>query len=99
MRFFTFTLLFMQVFHICASNGHGGHIKHSFLCPNGTLFQQQVCTKGKGTFCLEEYGAFLSDDIGAFNYLSGRIMTRDHLPEKIMDHFDKANGFFCQEIY
>jgi hypothetical protein len=30
------------VFHICSSNGHGGHIKHSFLCPNGTLFQQQA---------------------------------------------------------
>jgi hypothetical protein len=54
----------MQVFHICASNGHGGHIKHSFLCPNGTLFQQQVCTMGKGTFCQEEYGAFFSHDIG-----------------------------------
>jgi hypothetical protein len=54
----------MQVFHICASNGHGGHIKHSFLCPNGTLFQQQVRTKGKGAFFDEEYGAFFSHDIG-----------------------------------
>jgi hypothetical protein len=63
MRFFTFNLLLVQVFHICASNGHGGHIKHSFLCPNGTLFQQQVRMKGKGTFCQEEYGAFLSHDI------------------------------------
>jgi hypothetical protein len=74
MRFFTFTLLLMQVFHICASNGHGGHIKHSFLCPNGTLFQQQVrknmaafCHKTLSmhvTICQEEYGAFLSHDIG-----------------------------------
>merc|ERR1712025_1210815 len=34
-----------QVFHICANDGNGGLTKYSFLCPNGTLFQQQyfVC--------------------------------------------------------
>ena len=34
-----------QVFHICGSVGNGGLTKYSFLCPNGTLFQQQyfVC--------------------------------------------------------
>jgi len=34
-----------QAFHICASDGIGGLTKYSFLCPNGTLFQQQyfVC--------------------------------------------------------
>ena len=34
-----------QAFHICADNGQGGLTKYSFLCPNGTLFQQQyfVC--------------------------------------------------------
>ena len=34
-----------QVFHICANDGNGGRTKYSFLCPNGTLFQQQyfVC--------------------------------------------------------
>merc|ERR1712106_1001087 len=34
-----------QAFHICANNGNGGLTKFSFLCPNGTLFQQQyfVC--------------------------------------------------------
>ena len=34
-----------QAFHICASDGNGGLTKYSFLCPNGTLFQQQyfVC--------------------------------------------------------
>ena len=32
-------------FHICASDGTGGLTKYSFLCPNGTLFNQQyfVC--------------------------------------------------------
>ena len=34
-----------QPFHICSSNGNGGFTKFSFLCPNGTLFNQQyfVC--------------------------------------------------------
>jgi len=34
-----------QAFHICANDGNGGLSKFSFLCPNGTLFQQQyfVC--------------------------------------------------------
>ena len=30
-----------QAFHICASDGGSGLTKYSFLCPNGTLFQQQ----------------------------------------------------------
>ena len=30
-----------QVFHICANDGSGGRTKYSFLCPNGTLFNQQ----------------------------------------------------------
>jgi len=30
-----------QAFHICSGNGQGGLTKYSFLCPNGTMFQQQ----------------------------------------------------------
>jgi len=30
-----------QAFHICAGDGTGGLTKYSFLCPNGTLFNQQ----------------------------------------------------------
>jgi hypothetical protein len=29
-----------QAFHICANDGHGGLAKYSFLCPNGTIFNQ-----------------------------------------------------------
>merc|ERR1711990_517263 len=34
-----------QAFHICSDDGNSGLTKFSFLCPNGTLFQQQyfVC--------------------------------------------------------
>jgi hypothetical protein len=30
-----------QQFHICVSDGLSGPLKFSFLCPNGTLFNQQ----------------------------------------------------------
>ena len=30
-----------QAFHICASDGQGSLTKYSFLCPNGTIFNQQ----------------------------------------------------------
>ena len=29
-----------QVFHICTADGKGGLAKYSFLCPNGTIFNQ-----------------------------------------------------------
>merc|ERR1712183_72868 len=31
-----------QAFHICAGDGTGGLTKYSFLCPNGTLFNQEI---------------------------------------------------------
>jgi len=30
-----------QVFHICSADGEGGLAKYSFLCPNGTVFNQE----------------------------------------------------------
>ena len=30
-----------QTFHICANDGVGGLLKYTFLCPNGTIFNQQ----------------------------------------------------------
>jgi len=31
-----------QVFHICVDQGRAGNTKYSFLCPNGTIFNQEV---------------------------------------------------------
>ena len=33
------------MFHICTADGQGGLSKYSFLCPNGTIFNQEffVC--------------------------------------------------------
>ena len=30
-----------QAFHICTSDAEGGLAKYSFLCPNGTIFNQE----------------------------------------------------------
>ena len=42
-----------QSFHICANDGNGGLLKYSFLCPNGTLFNQQyfICDWWFNTDC------------------------------------------------
>ena len=44
-----------QVFHICAANAEGGLAKYSFLCPNGTIFNQEyfICDWGFNVDCSE----------------------------------------------
>jgi hypothetical protein len=57
-----------QAFHICAGDGQGGLTKYSFLCPNGTLFQQQyfVCDWWFNVDCsLAEEFYFLNDENAA----------------------------------
>jgi len=57
-----------QAFHICANDGNGGRTKYSFLCPNGTIFQQQyfVCDWWFNVDCsLAESLYSLNDDIAA----------------------------------
>merc|ERR1711892_1570654 len=44
-----------QAFHICASDGHGSLTKYSFLCPNGTIFNQNyfICDWWFNVDCAE----------------------------------------------
>merc|ERR1719510_292243 len=57
-----------QVFHICGNDGNGGLTKYSFLCPNGTLFNQQyfVCDWWFNVDCslAEEFWS-LNDQVAA----------------------------------
>merc|ERR1711892_1431040 len=57
-----------QAFHICANDGSAGLTKYSFLCPNGSLFQQQyfVCDWWFNVDCstAEEFYS-LNDEIAA----------------------------------
>merc|ERR1712058_106817 len=57
-----------QAFHICASDGNGGLTKYSFLCPNGTLFNQQyfICDWWFNADCsLAEDFYSLNEDVAA----------------------------------
>merc|ERR1712036_17170 len=44
-----------QVFHICTADGAGGLAKYSFLCPNGTIFNQNyfICDWWFNVDCAE----------------------------------------------
>ena len=57
-----------QAFHICAADGTGGLTKYSFLCPNGTIFQQQyfVCDWWFNVDCsLAEDLYYLNEEVAA----------------------------------
>eukprot|EP00091_Calanus_sinicus_P019176 TRINITY_DN469_c0_g1_i2.p1 TRINITY_DN469_c0_g1~~TRINITY_DN469_c0_g1_i2.p1 ORF type:complete len:184 (-),score=61.17 TRINITY_DN469_c0_g1_i2:190-705(-) len=56
-----------QAFHICANDGAGGLITYSVLCPNGTIFNQEVfvcdwwfnfdCSEAEGLYGLNDENA------------------------------------------
>ena len=57
-----------QVFHICTSDGKGGMTEYPFLCPNGTIFNQNyfICDWWFNFDCAEAENLYsLNDDIAA----------------------------------
>merc|ERR1712186_145350 len=57
-----------QAFHICTADGAGGLAKYSFLCPNGTVFNQNylICDWWFNFDCSEAEGLYsLNDEIAA----------------------------------
>ena len=57
-----------QVFHICGNDGNGGLTKYSFLCPNGTIFNQNyfICDWWFNFDCAEAEDLYsINDDIAA----------------------------------
>jgi len=57
-----------QAFHICTADGQGGLAKYSFLCPNGTIFNQNyfICDWWFNFDCAEAENLYsLNDDIAA----------------------------------
>ena len=47
-----------QAFHVCTADGQGGLSKNSFLCPNGTIFNQNyfICDWWFNFDCSEASG-------------------------------------------
>merc|ERR1719412_3415491 len=57
-----------QVFHICTADGAGGLAQYSFLCPNGTVFNQNyfICDWWFNFDCAEAEGLYsLNDELAA----------------------------------
>ena len=64
-----------QSFHICTTDGHSGLTKYSFLCPNGTIFNQNYficdwwfnfdCSSAEGLYKLNEEIAAEREAAGA----------------------------------
>ena len=57
-----------QAFHICTADGQGGLAKYSFLCPNGTILNQNyfICDWWFNFDCSEAEGLYsLNDEIAA----------------------------------
>ena len=57
-----------QAFHICTADGQGGLAKYSFLCPNGTILNQNyfICDWWFNFDCSEAEGLYsLNDAIAA----------------------------------
>ena len=56
-----------QPFHVCSADRDGGLAKNSFLCPNGTLFNQEnfVCEYWFNVDCSQAESFYgLNDNIG-----------------------------------
>merc|ERR1711994_851876 len=53
-----------QVFHICTADGEGGLSKYSFLCPNGTIFNQNyfICDWWFNFDCAEAEALYAKND-------------------------------------
>ena len=53
-----------QVFHICTADGKDGLAKYSFLCPNGTIFNQNyfICDWWFNFDCSEAEGLFSKNE-------------------------------------
>jgi len=63
-----------QVFHICTADGAGGLSQYSFLCPNGTIFNQNyfICDWWFNFDCSEAEGLYsLNDEIAAEREAAG----------------------------
>ena len=79
-----------QVFHICTADGAGGLSKYSFLCPNGTLFNQNYficdwwfnfdCASAEGLYSLNDEIAAERDAAGAASSPQGEYASPDAAP-------------------
>ena len=79
-----------QVFHICTADGAGGLAQYSFLCPNGTVFNQNYficdwwfnfdCAEAEGLYGLNEQVRAEGEAAAAANEPVGSYASPDSAP-------------------
>lgn len=100
-----------QAFHICAPDGSSSLLKYSFLCPNGTLFNQQyfICDWWFNVDCAES--AALAEEknseIAAARDAAAEASASDAVEsyaapaevEEVAAASDVAGGYLAPEEY
>ena len=93
-----------QVFHICGNDGNGGLTKYSFLCPNGTIFQQQYfvcdwwfnvdCSLAEDLYSLnDQYAAEREANSGAGGAFGERINVENEGKDGEVREEGSSRGF------
>merc|ERR1712072_1079249 len=95
-----------QVFHICTADGAGGLAKYSFLCPNGTIFNQNyfICDWWFNVDCAESaaIAAEKNSEIAAASELDGAYAAPEAdasyaAPSEVAE--DVAGGYLAPAEY
>merc|ERR1712021_319894 len=94
-----------QAFHVCTTDGLGGLSKYSFLCPNGTIFNQAYficdwwfnfdCTEAEGLYGRNDEIAAEQQAISAENAVAADASDIDEsyaAPEAPLDDYAAREG-------
>ena len=85
-----------QSFHICADDGNEGLLKYSFLCPNGTLFNQQyfICDWWFNVDCSQAESFYiLNEDVAAAAASANSDRSGRAEGQEILDASDITSGY------
>merc|ERR1719373_609649 len=90
-----------QVFHICTADGAGGLAQYSFLCPNGTIFNQNYficdwwfnfdCAEAEGLYSLNDQYAAEREAVSA-SAPQGSYASPDSAPAGVIEDAQAAYG-------
>ena len=85
------------MFHICTADGQGGLAKYSFLCPNGTIFNQNyfICDWWFNVDCAES--AALAESRNA--EIAAEAAAVDELAAASSDVVEEGYGAPSEDYY
>ena len=76
-----------QMYHVCVAAGVSGMIRHSFLCPNGTLFSQETlaCTTWSQVDCTVQGVKILTGLVEAWEHERDFIDSGAEMTDPLKD--------------